>query len=174
VPAAFSFLRETSGRVTWTTADLARTLRITPGEAKNVTAVLELQGYIKPHGSEWMTTIAGEQVSDAKPPRFTREAVEKALEDLQGRIEKVDRDPKAPYRVTEAVAFGDFLSGQPRVQAADVGVQLTAKGRAAGESSAQERAAQDGFLRELRARSAILHIMPYESWMSRRAHRRLI
>jgi len=64
-----------------------------------------------------MTTPAAESVSGAKPPRFTRESVEQAVESLRERIKQVNRDSKATFKITDAVAFGDFLSDRPRVQA---------------------------------------------------------
>ena len=175
IPAAeaLSFLKQTKGNVTWGIGDLAKTLNIPIPEAKRIASVLELQGYVKPQGSEWMTTAAGEEVSGAKPPRFTREAVEQALDQVRGRIQDVNRDPKSPFRVTEAVAFGDFLFGQPRVQAADVGIQL-ARRQANDNSPFRERAAQRAFLKQLRGRSAMLHLLPYESWMSHRSHSKLL
>src|ERR1700730_15998896 len=72
--AAFSFLKETKGLLTWTPDDLAKSLKISVAEGKQVLAALEMQGYIKPHGrdrDQWLTTLAGETVSGAKSPRFT-------------------------------------------------------------------------------------------------------
>src|SRR5271156_1965427 len=118
--AAFSFLKETKGFLTWTLSDLAKSLKISPADAKQVLAALEMQGYIKPHGrGEWLTTLAGETVSGAKTPRFTPESIEEALAALRSRIKLVNQDSKSPYKITDAVAFGDFLGGQARVQAAD-------------------------------------------------------
>ena len=58
-------------------------------------------------------------MSGAKPPRFTRESVEQAVESLRERIGQVNKDQRATFRITDAVAFGDFLlSDRPRVQAA--------------------------------------------------------
>ncbi|MGI9074090.1 MAG: hypothetical protein ACR2JB_22880 [Bryobacteraceae bacterium] len=39
----------------------------------------------------------------------------------------MNRDPSSPYTISEAVAIGDFLSDQARVQAGDVGIRLTPK-----------------------------------------------
>jgi hypothetical protein len=176
VPAAeaFSFLKESKGNLTWTIRDLSKTLNITTPEAKKVVLVLELQGYVKRHGSDWMTTLAGEGVSGAKAMRFTREAVEKALDELRNRIRESNGDTRLPFRVTEAVAFGDFLSGQPRVQSADVGIRLARKSDADQDVPARERAAQQAFLRQLRGRSAMLHFLPHEPWMNNRSHRKLL
>jgi hypothetical protein len=57
--------------------------------------------------------------------------------------------------VTKAVAFGDFLSGPARVQAA-------------------EKAAEREFMRRLKARSPALDIRSYEDWMGSRSHRKLL
>jgi hypothetical protein len=37
-------------------------------------------------------------------------------------VQAINNNPKAEYVVSEAVGFGDFLSDQARVQAADVGI----------------------------------------------------
>src|SRR3984957_8523722 len=113
--AAFSFLKETKALLTWTLSVPAKSLKISLAEAKQVLAALEMQGYIKPHGTgEWLTTLAGESVSGAKTPRFTPESIEEALAALRTRIKLVNQDSKAAYKITDAVAFGDFLSGQAR------------------------------------------------------------
>jgi hypothetical protein len=40
--------------------------------------------------------------------------------------------------------------------------------------SAKEHSAELEFLKQLRAKSALLQIVPYESWMSQRSHLRLL
>ena len=57
----------------------------------------------------------------SKPPRFTRESIDKALSDLRERIRGTNNDPNALYKITNAVAFGDFLTDPPQVQSANVG-----------------------------------------------------
>lgn len=173
---ALSFLRETRGVSTWTARDMAHSLRITPADATQVISILQLQGYVKPaEGNEWMTTLAGESVSESKIPRYKPERVEKALEDLGRRIGEVNRDAHAPYRITEAVAFGDFLSGRARAQAAEVGVRLARrKSGDAGPDSAEERNAQQAFLKLLRPRGGLLHLARFEQWMRERAHHRIL
>src|SRR5580704_11095375 len=100
--AAFSFLKETKGLLTWTPGDLAKSLKISLAEAKQVLAALEMQGYIKPHGrDEWLTTLAGETVSGAKTPRFTPESIGEALAALRSRIKLVNQDSQAPYKITD-------------------------------------------------------------------------
>lgn len=119
VPAAdaFSFLRETRGTSTWAIRDMARSLNIDLADARRVISLLELQGYVNAAGhDEWMTTIAGEGLSASQPPRFTRERIEKGLEELRKRIAETNRHRAAPYRITKAVAFGDFLNDRVRVQ----------------------------------------------------------
>jgi hypothetical protein len=49
-----------------------------------------------------MTTPAGESVSGAKSPRFTRENVERAVESLKERIKQLNKDAKAAFRITDA------------------------------------------------------------------------
>jgi hypothetical protein len=205
--AALSFLKDTKGTLTWSSHDLAETLKIPGREADQVLAFLQAQGYAQPASSQagskyqWLTTLAGETVSGAKPPRFTRDRVEQALADLQARIQENNKDPKSPFLVTSAVAFGDFLlSDRARVQAADVGITLAerrspphkiggiirnrhAKLAKAGPQSAApqptprsatEAQAERAFFRSLRAKSALLSLRPYADWMRRRSHRQLL
>jgi hypothetical protein len=123
-----------------------------------------------------MTTPSGESVSGAKSPRFTRESVQQAAESLRDRIKQVNKDPKAAFKVTDAVAFGDFLlTDRARVQAAEVGVSLTQLGDTeSGARSASTAKAERQFLRELLGKTALLHMRPYVEWMSRRAHLNLM
>jgi hypothetical protein len=202
VPAAeaLSFLKDTKGVLNWTTRALAETLCISAKEAEQVLAVLEIQGYVKPvHGekAEWLTTPAGEAVSGSKAPRFSRASVEKALAALSEHIAALNRanagkrsaarnkndapskDSTEEFRVSEAVAFGDFLGGfsadRARVQAADVGIQLVRRELAGHDpNSAVEQAARGAVMRQLRDRSALLNLRPYEAWMSHRSHQKLL
>jgi len=178
---ALSFLKETKGEVSWTAKEMAQTLRISAKEAEQALALLQMQGYVKASGKEWLTTPAGEAVTGAKPPRFARESVEQALAALKQRISEFNRDSTEEFKVTEAVAFGDVLSGRAQVQAADVGVQLTRRKSErrtqdvdTTTSSAVEQAAQSATLRKLRGRTALLHLRPYEPWMSHRLHRKIL
>jgi Mn-dependent DtxR family transcriptional regulator len=52
VPAAeaLSFLKEIKGAATWTDRELAKSLNISMPEAKQVLAVMELQGYVEAVG----------------------------------------------------------------------------------------------------------------------------
>jgi hypothetical protein len=179
VPAAeaLSFLKEIKGAATWTDRDLAKSLNISMADVKQVLAVMELQGYVEPAGTskKWRTTEQGDLVSGAKTPRFTREAVEQGLSALRDRIQGINQDTNAPYRVTEAVAFGDFLSDRARLQAADVGIRLAPRKSGKNETeTAREHAAEEAFLKELRGKTASLHIQRYEEWMSARSHRKLL
>ncbi len=177
-PAAelLSFLKEFRGIETWTEKDLANTLRIGLPQAKDALAVLQLQGYIQPAGTtgKWRVTEQGEIVSGAKPPRFTRQSVENALADVRDRIKTANENPNAAYGITNAVAFGDFLRDAVRVQAADVGIRLVPKSEPGPIASAQEHAAELDFLKQLRRKTALLHVIPYEAWMSYRSHQRLL
>jgi hypothetical protein len=204
IPAAeaLSFLRDTRGASTWTPRDMAEALKIGAAEAKQVIAVMEMQGYVSQFkGDEWMTTFAGETVSGSKPPRYTRERIEKALADLSTRMEEVNRDVTASYTITQAVAYGDFLGDRTRLQAAEVGVLLEertppkrivdqaakSKGRESGRAKREKltpdveptaptkkRETQKQFLAKLRGKGGILHISQYEDWMTARSHRDLI
>jgi hypothetical protein len=173
--AAFSFLKETKGIIAWSLKDLSKSLHISASEAKHVAAALEMQGYIKPHDADlWITTLAGETVSGAKSPRYTPESIEDALTALRNRIKLINQDSKSPYKIMDAVAFGDFLSNQARVQAADVGIALVPKKSGFAEHSRKEQVAQQQFLKQLRARSPMLNLKPYEEWMTLRNHRGLL
>jgi hypothetical protein len=161
--AVFSFLKDTRGMLSWTARDLAKTLDVTLAQANEGLPILEMQGYVKRSGGEWLTTLAGEEVSGSAAPRFRREAVEQALMELRERIRKLNADRNAQASVARAVAYGDFLSDRARVQAADVGIEIKAP-----------RGATKPLLTMLRAKSAMLHLHAFEAWMVERTHRKLI
>ncbi|HTU35203.1 MAG TPA: hypothetical protein VMF66_15475 [Candidatus Acidoferrum sp.] len=169
---AFSFLRETRGLATWTVRDMAKSLRITVADAEHVAAILQLQGYVKPAGTnEWMTTLSGEDVSKSKPPRFTPERVEQVIAELRQHIGANKHDSRSRYQITKAVAFGEFLSDRPRVQAVEVGIELSPKNsRGADGNSAEEHKAQKAFLKSLAPKGGILQVSFYQKWMSDRTH----
>src|SRR5258706_8273620 len=114
--AALSFLKDTKGALTWTTRDLADTLKINRREAEQALALLQAQGYVQPScgaKDHWITTPAGETVSGAKAPRFTHESVEQSLDALKNRIQQNNKNRQAPFRITDAVSFADFLLPDP-------------------------------------------------------------
>lgn len=161
----------------WTERDLAKSLNIAIIEARQALAVMQLEGYVAParEAGRWRTTPQGELVSGSKPPRFAREGVEKALSELAERVRKTNDDPNASYRITDAVAFGDFLNGGPKSQSADVGVRLVLRDHSPGDAeSARDKAAESAFLRNLRGKTPLVHLVPYEPWMSPRSHRNLL
>jgi hypothetical protein len=188
--AALSFLKDTKGTLAWTPRDLADTLKTNRREAEQALAFLQSQGYVQParqggpsHSApEWMTTPAGETVSAAKAPRFTRDSVEQALTALKDRIQANNKNRQAPFRITDALAFGDFLlPDRARVQSADVGIRLARRENmkqknppVAEPRSASEAKAERSFLRDLRARSTHLTLRLYADWMRRRTHRDLL
>jgi hypothetical protein len=194
--AAFSFLKDTKGALTWSARDLADTLKIDRPEAEQILAFLQAQGYVQPARrgevaqqrqpsrgtNDWITTPAGETVSGTKPPRFTRESVEQALAALQNRIKQSNKDSQAPFRIADAIAFGDFLlPDRARVQSAEVGIRLKRPDdlRRRSDSATEPRSASDAqaerkFLRDLRAKSALLNLRPYADWMRHRTHRDLL
>ena len=181
--AALSFLRDTKGSVRWSLRDMSQTLNISREEAERVVALLQIQGYVQPESQkagEWMTTPSGETVSGAKMPRFDRETVEAALTSLKQRIEDTNRDRAAKFKITRAVAFGDFLAkDRARVQAADVGIELARKDRECTSDeiatlhSAADAREEQHFLRELRGRSALINMKNYSEWMGTRTHQKL-
>jgi len=180
--AALSFLRDTKGSLSWSLRDLSQTLNISREEAERVVALLQIQGYVQPEShksGEWITTPSGETVSGAKPPRFDRETVEAALTSLGQRIQESNKDRGAKFQITRAIAFGDFLAkDRTRVQAADVGIELArnrarTSGGIAAPRSAVEAREEQVFLRQLRGRSALIHLKPYSDWMGIRTHQKL-
>ena len=110
-------------------------------------------------------------MSGAKTPRFTPASVEAALNALRDRIHAMNADPNAMYSVTKAVAFGDFLRDLPRVQAASVGIGLES---CKPEPPNTHIKHMKSVLHDLRGRSAMLNVEPYEPWMSARSHRDLL
>jgi hypothetical protein len=179
VPAAavLSFMKDTRGLDSWTAQDLSKTLGIATAEAAKAIIFLELQGYVKAghRPREFFTTGEGQAVSGSKPPHFSRERVEKALDGLEERIAAARKDFKATYKISVAVAFGDFLNEGSRVQAADVGVEL-AKRKPEGDEklSATESKARSAFLKQLRGKNTPLNMLIYQDWMGKRSHRKLI
>jgi hypothetical protein len=179
VPAAavMSFIKDTRGLLNWTTRDLAETLGIPVSEAAKVIPIMQMQGYVKgAQGTrEWFTTPAGQTVSGSKQPRYTRERVEAALAALKERIAAARKDFRSPFKISAAVAFGDFLSDRPRVQAPDVGIDLVKRKSDTGaKTSATEAKAQLAFLKQLRGKNVPLNIQPYQEWMSKRSHKELL
>jgi hypothetical protein len=177
VSAVLSFLKDSRGALSWNVRDLRKLLNIGEAAAAQVIAVLQLQGYAAPGGGsgEWLTTQNGNIVSGSKEPRFAREKVLQAISELRERMQAVNKDSHAPYRVQTGVAYGDFLGGRERVQAADVGIQLAPRASMkSNKISARENAAQRAFLRVLRNKNARVALHPYEEWMSARSHRKLL
>jgi hypothetical protein len=173
--AALSFLKETRGIDTWTIRDLADSMKVSSAEAKHIATFFQIQGYAQPRDSEWTTTASGYIVSGSRRPRFVRESVELAIKKLSDWMKVINEDSKAAYRITAAVAFGDFMQrAVARVQSADVCVRLEPRSNSEKPGSAKERKSRQTFLKDLRGRSAMLKIRPYEEWMSKRFHLRLI
>lgn len=102
---------------------MVKTLSIYAAEAENVVMILKVQGYIQHsrEASDWVTTPAGEEISGSKMPRYTNDSVDRALSEVNDRIKRINEESGAKFRVTKAVAFGDFLSKRARVQAPDIG-----------------------------------------------------
>lgn len=173
--AALNFLKQTKGALTWTTQDFARGVGINLAVAGAALAVLQMQGYIKQgeHQDQWMTTVDGDAVSGGTSPRFSAAAVRQALDDLRARIKAVNKDTKAEFKVASAVAFGDFLGDEPRVQAADVGIELVSRDPSKTRK-AKPKARELAFLRALRSGKQLVRLVRFEPWMKERAHLRLI
>ena len=174
--AALSFLKDTKGAVSWSPAEMAAVLKIPRKDTAQVLALLGAQGYIAPAAkNEWLTTAAGESVSGAKMPRFSRQSVDEALKSLKARIADLNKDKNSAYKITEALAFGDFLlQDRLKVQAADVGVLLRPRGQASPMRSASDAKAEARFLKTLRGKMQMLNIRPFADWMSQRSHAKLL
>jgi hypothetical protein len=174
--AALSFLKDTKGVVSWTLRDLVEVLKIGRKDAEQVVALLEAQGYVaRSDKDDRITTAAGEAVSGAKMPRFGRESVEQALDELKARIEQVNKDRSAAFQVVDAVAFGDFLlKERAKIQAADVGVRLASRTGTGEQRSASDAREERQFLKQLKGKAQMLNLRPYCDWMSRRWHRKLM
>ena len=172
--AVFSFLKDTRGALTWSIRDFQGCLNIGAKDAKQILAILQMQGYIrqKDNTDEYLTTASGEAVSGSKLPRMKRQSVEEALSLIKDRIETINRDPRAKFSIRKAVAFGDFLSTRAQVQATDVGVMLTRRSPVSGNQNNDE--AERVFLKQLRAKNRFVHIQRYRPWMSDRTHRKLL
>ena len=197
VDALLSFLKETKGLLSWSTADLADTLKLTRAQTVEVLTLLRAQGYVQAESGksdQWLTTTSGETVSGSKLPRFNPEKVRQALASLQQAIEENNKNKNSEYKIARAVAFGDFLKHSAstigKVQAADIGIELTP--RSAPKSSASrapnsatptaptppktpdQAASERAFLHSLRAKSALLNLHLYAPWMSSRSHLNLL
>jgi hypothetical protein len=170
--AVFSFLKDTRGVLTWTARDLAEALKLPEQDVNKILTLLQLQGYVqqKSDSQGWLTTASGEIVSGSTLPRLSRESVAQAVATLADRIAAINRDPKAEFKIIKAVAFGDFLSDRPKVQAADVGIELCRRNPA----GAHDQTTEPAFLKQLAPKSRFLHIRPYEKWMAERPHRSLL
>ena len=179
IPAAqvISFLRGVHSSLTWTGQDFAAMMNVSQDQTVEALGMLQLAGYVEPlEKGKWRTTDQGRQIAGGKTPRFTAESMEKALSELKERIIFLNSDESATYRVTRAVAFGDFLGDRVRVQAAEVGIEL--QPRTSTETDKKEsvtsRAQEKGLLKRLQEHSTLLRVQQYEPWMSDRSHRDLM
>jgi hypothetical protein len=171
--ALLSFLKDTRGTVNWRAEDLRQCLKLNSRQAQQILAILEMQGYVARESDRWLTTAAGESVSKSKKPQFSLESVNQALETLEERIEAVNRDKRSEFKITKAVAFGDFLSGRAQTQAADVGVELSRRELLSGKADEMEEK-RKAFMNELRWKSRLFSVQTYRPWMSQRLHRELL
>ena len=175
VEAVLSFLKQTRGLDSWSAGDIAKTLKLPAKDAKQVLAVLEMQGYVKSRDSDWKTTSSGHAVSGSTMPRLQRESVERAIKHLADWIKVVNQDSTAAYRVTKGVAFGDFLNKTgSRVQAADVGIQLEPRSGTDQPESVTRQQSERAFLKHLRGRSPMVQVRRYEEWMDKRPNLKLL
>jgi hypothetical protein len=171
IAAVLSFLKDMRGALTWSEEDLIATLKVTRKDAGKILTLLQMQGYVqKTENGEWLTTASGEIVSGSKLPRFSLANIDQALSALSARTADINSDLHSEFRISNAVAFGDFLKRPPKSQAADVGIEL--RQRVAGKQ--RDKTEERNFLKQIAARNRFLHLQPYEEWMSQRSHRRLV
>jgi hypothetical protein len=169
----WSFLKDTRGAVKWSAKDLRETLKLDAKQAQQILAILEMQGYVGKEGEAWLTTAAGESMSKSKRPQFSASSVSNALDTFKERIGAVNRDKRSEFTITRAVAFGDFLSGRPQVQAADVGIELSRRDVMSGNREDMETKRLT-FLTGLQRKSRLFKVQTYRPWMSQRSHRDLV
>ena len=105
-------------------------------------------------------------------PSFTPEVVEKALRALEERIALHNRALEGAARVSKAVAYGDFLLKLSRVQAADVGIELSPPAAEAPVNAARNE--QRKIFQELRAKSRHFRLLAFLPWMEERSHLALV
>jgi hypothetical protein len=183
--ALLSFLKDTRGLVNWSEKDLRNCLKLDSKQAQQVLAILEMQGYVarEPKKTEendaWLTTSAGETISGSKKPQFSSHSVDEALNAFAERIEAVNRDKRSEFKITQAVAFGDFLARPAQAQAADVGVELSRRNLRSNsdlrpDSSDDLQEKRRAFMAGLRRKSRLLSVHTFRPWMSQRSHRRLL
>jgi len=170
--AILSFLKDTRGTVSWSAKSVKDCLQLDNKQTQQILAILEMQGYVAREGDDWLTTAAGESVAKSKKPQFSRESVDEALDTLKERIAAVNRDKRSAFKVTKAVAFGDFLSGRARVQAADVGIELSRR-ELTGDQAETELKRRE-LLEALRRKSRLFAAERYRPWMGLRSHRNLL
>jgi len=153
---------------------MAHSLKIGLADAKQVITVLEMQGYVNQFKlDEFTTTFAGESISGSQLPRYTGVRIDEALRTLRTRIAEINRDSGALFRITQAVAFGDFLSERTRFQPVEIGIELEPR-KSAAISVIRKGATRQQFLRQLRDKVTVIQFRPYEEWMSARSHRNLL
>jgi len=170
--AVFSFLKGTRGSVNWSAKDLKDCLKLDTKQSQQLLAILEMQGYVAKEGDLWLTTSAGKSVSKSKKPQFSLDGIAKTLDTLKERIEAVNRDKRSEFKITKAVAFGDFLTGRNQVQAADVGVELSRRDLSGNPDEMEAK--RQAFMADLRRKSRLFNVQKYRPWMSMRSHRDLL
>ena len=109
--------------------ELANALKVSSSQAREATAVLRRRAI----SNRRVMRVNGESASKVSsyPAQSLQGLVERASKMhspvLRDRIKTSNSDPHAAYKITEAVAFGDFLGDAARLQAVDVGIRLVAK-----------------------------------------------
>ena len=172
--AALSFLKDTRGMPAWTVADMQGILRITKADAEKTITLLAMQGYVAKDSKSdsWFTTAAGNSVAGSATPSFAPEVVEKALRALEEHVALHNRASKGGARVSKAIAYGDFLLKLSRVQAADVGIELSPLAAETPVNTARNE--QRKIFQELRAKSRHFRLLAFLPWMKERSHLALV
>ena len=174
-PALLSFLKQVAADPSWDAKRVAQILEVKSAEGSQIIAALEMLGYAEAVAGKkgtWRNTASGNAVAGAKPARFKRQSVLDALAELRDRAKQMNADAATSFRVSEIVAYGDFLDEKTKAQAADVGVGLTPKKRDGEEiGTAAEHQREVDVLAALRGKSTMLHLRLIEDWMRRLRHR---
>jgi len=123
-------LRHLRSRLSWGLDELEAAAGLKPGDGRFLVKALRSEGLIEAAGrGAWEVTQGGRTLSSATAAqRITRATAEKALRQLLGRVERVNRDPYFLGKVTRVVLFGSMLKPEiERLSDVDVAVELAAK-----------------------------------------------
>jgi predicted nucleotidyltransferase len=123
-------LRRLRNQLQWRLEDFESTASIKAGEARALLKTLLAKGLVEPTGrGSWTITQAGQTLSSATAAKHvTRATAEKALQEFNRRVERVNREPYFLGKVTRVVLFGSMLKTEvERVSDVDLAVEIVEK-----------------------------------------------